>query len=306
MKAKLKLSGAYPKIINVASIPQRSPFRYPGGKTWLIPYVRLWLRGNSFPPAELIEPFAGGAIVGLTAGFEDLVRSVTLVERDCDVAAVWQCILGTHGKWLADRIADFQISEQSVRDALNARNQILRERAFSTILRNRVQRGGILAPGAGLMKVGENGRGIKSRWYPETLRRRILAIVAIKDRFCFFEGNGIEFIKQNAQRKDVAFFIDPPYTVAGRRLYMHSEIDHEALFQLASTVAGNFLMTYDNAGEIRALAARYKFDTEQVAMKSTHHTKMTELLISRNLDWARVHQPVAQVFPEFAAQMSQD
>ena len=25
-------------IVNVASVPQRSPFRYPGGKTWLIPF----------------------------------------------------------------------------------------------------------------------------------------------------------------------------------------------------------------------------------------------------------------------------
>ena len=29
--------------VNVASVPQRSPFRYPGGKTWLVPYVRSWL-----------------------------------------------------------------------------------------------------------------------------------------------------------------------------------------------------------------------------------------------------------------------
>ena len=27
-------------IVNVASVPQRSPFRYPGGKTWLIPIAR--------------------------------------------------------------------------------------------------------------------------------------------------------------------------------------------------------------------------------------------------------------------------
>jgi len=26
-------------VINVASVPQRSPFRYPGGKTWLIPTI---------------------------------------------------------------------------------------------------------------------------------------------------------------------------------------------------------------------------------------------------------------------------
>jgi DNA adenine methylase len=31
-------------VINVASVPKRSPFRYPGGKTWLIPTVRNWLK----------------------------------------------------------------------------------------------------------------------------------------------------------------------------------------------------------------------------------------------------------------------
>src|ERR1700677_2717012 len=48
------------KPVNVASVPQRSPFRYPGGKTWLVPYIRDWLRSKKTRPARLIEPFAGG------------------------------------------------------------------------------------------------------------------------------------------------------------------------------------------------------------------------------------------------------
>lgn len=28
------------KVINVATVPLRSPFRYPGGKTWLVPRIR--------------------------------------------------------------------------------------------------------------------------------------------------------------------------------------------------------------------------------------------------------------------------
>jgi DNA adenine methylase len=49
-------------VVNVASVPQRSPFRYPGGKTWLVPYVRLWLSSITPPLQELMEPFAGGRI----------------------------------------------------------------------------------------------------------------------------------------------------------------------------------------------------------------------------------------------------
>src|SRR5204863_4391708 len=57
--------------------------------------------------------------------------------------------------------------------------------------------------------------------------------------------------------------------------------------QVRNTFTGNFLMTYDDADEIRKLARRHGFEVETVAMKNTHHTEMTELLISRSLDWAR-------------------
>src|SRR5437899_4142922 len=69
------------KPVNVASVPQRSPFRYPGGKTWLVPYIRSWLGSKSPTFRVLIEPFAGGGIVSLTAGFEGLVERVVRRER---------------------------------------------------------------------------------------------------------------------------------------------------------------------------------------------------------------------------------
>jgi DNA adenine methylase len=64
------------KPVNVASVPQRSPFRYPGGKTWFVPRLRQWLSYQLKKPRLLIEPFAGGGIVSLTAGFEDLAESM--------------------------------------------------------------------------------------------------------------------------------------------------------------------------------------------------------------------------------------
>jgi len=60
--------------VNVASVPQRSPFRYPGGKTWLIPTVRKWLRYDASAKG-LIESFTGGGIVSLTAAFENMALS---------------------------------------------------------------------------------------------------------------------------------------------------------------------------------------------------------------------------------------
>jgi DNA adenine methylase len=273
------------QVINVASVPHRSPFRYPGGKTWLVPRIRQWLHSLDPKPKELAEPFAGGAIVGLSALFEDLVQKLVLVEKDEDVASVWDVLINGQARRLADAIVTFDFSAEAVKCVLANPPTTVFDRAFATILRNRVQRGGILAAGASLIKKGENGKGMASRWYPITLRNRIEAILQTRRNISFIRGDGIEFIRYNAHRAETAFFIDPPYTIAGRRLYTHSEMDHEKLFETASSIRGDFLMTYDNAKEIKQLAAKFNFQTELVPMKNTHHEIMNELLVGRNLDW---------------------
>lgn len=288
-----KKNRAFPRgIVNVASVPQRSPFRYPGGKTWLIPQIRDWLNSLKIRPTHFIEPFVGGGIVSLTVAFENLAEHITMIELDSQVAAVWQTILKGDAKALAGKIANFNLTPETLEVELNSPVNNLETLAFQTILKNRTNRGGILAPGAGKVKYGENGKGLLSRWYPSTISRRILEIAQIRDRINFFQSDGLEIILKYIDSPNTAFFIDPPYTAstkkAGSRLYLHSTIDHEKLFYLVSNLSGDFLMTYDNAPEIHKLAKNYKFDTELIAMKNTHNIEMAELLISRNLKWARL------------------
>jgi DNA adenine methylase len=242
---------------------------------------------------EFIEPFAGGGIVSLTVAAENLAEHVTMVEIDEQVAAVWRTIIEEdEGELLAERIMRFKLSQETLAAALSKKARSVRERAFQTILKNRTYRGGILAQGSAPLKHGENGKGIASRWYAETLKRRILSIRAMRERITFVEGDGLDIIRQNVQRRDAMFFIDPPYTAAGKRagtrLYTHSELNHEELFRVTSSVAGDFLMTYNDADGVRELASKHGLDIELVAMKNTHHAKMKELLIGRNLNWARV------------------
>lgn len=279
------------QIVNVASVPKRSPFRYPGGKTWLVPRVRDWLASLPWQPDVFVEPFAGGGIVALTVAFEQLAEHVVMVELDPQVAAVWHTILEGDAGWLAQAIVDFELNEETLAAALAKPATCRQELAFQTILKNRTYRGGILAPGAGKIKFGENGKGLLSRWYPATISRRILDIARIRERITFVEGNGLGIAEQHSSGTHNVFFIDPPYTAstkrAGSRLYLYSELDHVELFRIARMIAGDFLMTYDNAEELRVLAAAHNFDTELVAMKNTHHAQMTELLIGRDLRWAR-------------------
>jgi DNA adenine methylase len=274
----------YSKVVNTAGVPHRSPFRYPGGKTWFVPFFREWVKSLERRPRELVEPFAGGGIIGLTAVAENLVDKVTLCEIDPDVAAVWETMLGEDVEWLINRILGFQISRQSVISELKKVAKSRRSRAFQALLRNRVQRGGIMAPGAALVKNGENGKGVASRWYPETLARRIRDIIHFRERISFVNGDGIQLIRKFARRKTAAFFIDPPYTAsgkrAGRRLYSCSELDHDELLRRAASVSGSALMTYDDTSEITNSALRHGLSIEYVPMKNTHHAVVCELAIS--------------------------
>ena len=124
------------KVVNVASVPQRSPFRYPGGKTWLIPTIRKWLK-QDFTVKGLIEPFTGGGIVSLTAAFENLAQDVLMVELDEEIAAVWKVILSENNKWLAEKISTFNLTIENVKFELEKPNKEITDVAFCTILKNR-------------------------------------------------------------------------------------------------------------------------------------------------------------------------
>lgn len=278
-------------VVNVASVPQRSPFRYPGGKTWLVPRVQQWLGTLPSRPTLFVEPFAGGGSVSLAVAAEQLTDHVLMVELDPGVAAVWETILCDQGggEWLAETIISFELTAETVHATLADIPQTVREHAFQTILRNRVNRGGIMARGAGLIKSGEAGKGLRSRWYPETLKKRIIHIVSVRKHISFLYGDGLTTMRQHAERADCAFFIDPPYMAskkrAGSRLYALPDVDLRSVFRIADALAGNFLITYEDSEEVRALAKEYDFAVQAIAMKNTHHAKMNELLIGRDLRW---------------------
>lgn len=290
------------KPVNVASVPQRSPFRYPGGKTWFVPTFKHWLGSKYAKPDVLVEPFAGGGIISLTALFENIVEKVVMVELDEEIAAVWESIVQGDTEWLANRVLTFDLTKEAVIRELNKRPSARREKAFQTILKNRTFHGGILAEGSGFLKYGENGKGIHSRWYPGTLAKRILNLKHVANRIDFRWDDGLKVIQEFARNQATVFFIDPPYTAggkkAGKRLYKHYDINHEHLFRLCEILKGDFLMTYDNAEEVKKMARSHGFQMRLIPMTNTHHATMEELVIGKDLSWMdgfpAVHEPEAK------------
>lgn len=278
----------FDKVVNVSSVAQLSPFRYPGGKTWLVPRVREWLLAQE-RPGLFIEPFTGGGIVSLTVAKEGLADRCLMVEIDDDVAAAWQVIIDGDAAELVRRIQTFELSITTANEVISSTSDDVMDMAFRTILRNRVSHGGILAPGSGILKNGENGKGIHSRWYPATLAKRINKITTFRDHITFVHGDAFQIIEQHMDDLTCAFFIDPPYTAskksAGRRLYTHNVVDHERLFELVSRIKGPFMVTYDESEEIAQLCDKYGLDYRRIRMSGTHHIERYEYVICNDFDW---------------------
>ena len=113
------------KPVNVASVPQRSPFRYPGGKTWFVPTFRQWMQSLGFKPDLIVEPFTGGGIISLTALFENLVERAVMIEMDSEVAAVWQAVILGYSEWLAERIQQFDLTHENLEKELKNRKSVV-------------------------------------------------------------------------------------------------------------------------------------------------------------------------------------
>ena len=295
------------KPVNVASVPQRSPFRYPGGKTWFVPTFRQWMNSLDYKPELLVEPFTGGGIISLTALFENLVERSVMIEMDSEVSAVWQAVIEGHAEWLADRILHFDMTYENLAKELRIVSTDIKQQAFQTILKNRTLHGGIMAEGAGLLKNGENGKGIKSRWYPQTLASRMINLNHIKQKIIFLETDALKRLPDYSENSKAVFFIDPPYTAggkkAGKRLYRHYDLDHTKLFQIAESLKGDFLMTYDDADEVKNLARKHGFQMRLIPMNNTHHAQIFELVIGKNLSWLdtleRIYEkPLGYQIPE--------
>ena len=127
--------------VNVASVPQRSPLRYPGGKTWLIPHVREWLFRTGSRHPLLVEPFVGGGIVSLTAVMEGLVERALMVDVDRDITALWRAVLNDD-RVLVEQVRRFNPTLEQIQRVSRQTPRGAAEHGFRTLVLNRTRRGG--------------------------------------------------------------------------------------------------------------------------------------------------------------------
>lgn len=259
-----------------------SPFRYPGGKSWLAPSMVEAV--SKCGAATFVEPFAGGASVGLAVASKLPGVSVGLTEKDPGVAATWRAILGEERESLCDLIATFDMSRENAEAYLSLPHRSDLEMAFATILRNRCNYGGIIGANVRMLKSGDSGRGVLSRWYPETLCKRIMHIGSMSDRIHFCEGDALEAME--ATKPESMLFVDPPYCFdgkgVGKRLYSHWDVDQQQVFQSVANHDGPVIATHANDVQVKQMLDGLGLHHRVISMHGNRNVKQQEIVIAND------------------------
>lgn len=241
-----KLSRKFPSRV--------SPLRYPGGKSKII--NQIYNKCNKDKLKNFVEPFAGGASVGLSLLLSHQVEELYLNDADYGIYSLFWSIK-FFSEVLCDRIIAFipsnlaqKASKKVITD--NYTSMDLIDAGWTCLINNRLSFSGIWK--ANCMS------NPSARWNPEELCRRIRNIHAVSEHIHLSCTDALPYIEEMYWLPDATIFIDPPYFAKGKELYHHyySPSDHKALADLIDDLykgmpGADMIVTYDMAEYIKSI-----------------------------------------------------
>ncbi|ABG84533.1 putative adenine-specific DNA methyltransferase [Clostridium perfringens ATCC 13124] len=241
------------------SLKNYSPLRYPGGKNKLSKYVGNLIKLNDLNGHTYVEPFAGGAAVGLYLLINGHVDNIIINDYDRSIYAFWRCVLSYPNKF-CELIKNTPITmdewykQKEIQN--NKKNARILELGFSTFFLNRTNRSGIIKAGV-IGGYNQNGNyKMDCRFNKEDLIERIKLISRYKRHIKLYNYDAIELIDKIIKpNSDKTFtFFDPPYYNQGSNLYVNF-YKHQDHVNLANKIkeldhTHKWIVTYDNTPEI--------------------------------------------------------
>ena len=234
----------------MSRVPTRylSPLRYPGGKSRLAKFVKTLLESQSPRPTRYVEPFAGGAGVGLRLLVDELVDEIVLNDLNPGIAAFWRAVFASPDELLARLEAcSVSVEEWHAQRAIYlAEPNDDVDLGFAFFFLNRTNRSGIPdgRPIGGYEQTGP--WKIDARFDKAGLASRIEALSSFATRVTVCQADGIGLIKGYLNDPAVVIYADPPYLGKGDGLYLDTLgwDDHLRLARMLKA-GGRWLVTYD-------------------------------------------------------------
>lgn len=214
---------------------------------------------NGLGERALAEPFAGGAGAALTLLYLEETHEIYVNDADAAIHDFWWTLVNRPTLFI-DMLTKTRVSMAEwyrQRDVYRNGGRVSRlRRGFSAFYLNRCNRSGIIMNGGPIGGVKQTGEWrLDARFNKSELRRRCEKVAEYRDRVHVSCRDGIEFIA-SLDAEATLFFIDPPYFVKGKMLYLNA-LDEEYHAYLAarlkSMADAAWVLTYDDCPEIRRM-----------------------------------------------------
>lgn len=240
-----------------------SPLRYPGGKYKISRLISLLISKTGTPCRTYVEPFAGGAGVALDLLFSGQVERVVINDSDRAIYSIWRAMTTENAAFLDKMMSTGVTLAEWTRQReiyMNARCYSL-DYAFAAFFLNRTNHSGILSAGP-IGGQAQKEWKLDVRFCKEKLAKLISRIGDYRQRIRVYNRDVQTFIGTQLPRvEDDAFvYFDPPYYKKGRKLYKNfftPELHRELFAKIVSDVAQNWVVSYDDVPEIRAIYGDY-------------------------------------------------
>lgn len=264
-----------------------TPLRYPGGKGKLASFVKAVIKENDLFDGEYVEPYAGGAAVGLELLFHDYVTAIHINDLSRPVFAFWSSVLNDTDR-LCKLVKDTPLTirewdRQRFIFANASRYGDLRL-GFATFFLNRTNRSGILNGGA----IGGRDQAgpwkIDARFNRVGLIERIESIAKMRKRISLTSMDACAFLRSRVSEwpHKTLVYLDPPYFVKGRDLYYdyYQPHDHALVAtEVARTLSSkHWIVSYDNVPTVRTLYRPYQQIVYRIGYSARDSREGTEIM----------------------------
>jgi DNA adenine methylase len=241
-------------------MPFYSPLRYPGGKRKLANYFMEIFKKNYLLDGDYVESYAGGASIALSLLFGEYVRNIWINDLDKSVHAFWYSVLNDTEN-LCRLIRNTPVNLDGWKHCKGIQSDMngsLLDLGFSAFYLNRTNHSGIISGG---VIGGKNQTGkwkIDARYNKTNLISRIEKIARYRHRIHLYNQDAPDFIQTITPHltERTLLYFDPPYFVKGQQLLYKSyyqKEDHQAVAQMIRNLPFRWIVSYDDAAEIRSL-----------------------------------------------------
>ena len=264
-----------------------SPLRYPGGKNKIAKFIKLVFEKNLLHDGYYVEPYAGGASVGLFLLMNEHASKIIINDFDRSIYAFWYSVLN-ETEQLCALIMETPINRRNWKKQKkiqkNKNNAPLLQLGFSTFFLNRTNRSVIIKGGIIGGQKQSGAYRMNARFNKIDLIERIKKIAAYKERISLYNLDACQLLIEieNQLPAETLIYFDPPYYVKGKGLYVN-HYKHEDHVHVANMVNGlrnyKWIVSYDSKLAIKKLYRQNWQLTYSLRYSARNHNKGKEIMM---------------------------